>query len=217
MNIDSAIPRCYRVGEDAVTLQTAGPVRLASQQRIWALAAQFEQQTAIRAVVPGMNNLTLQFWPECMSADVLMQTMVDAWMESEVSVQSPRIREIPVHYGAASGPDLDVVSAHTGLSPEDIIRCHTEAVYTVFFLGFQPGFAYLGGLPEILATPRRATPRAVVPAGSVAIGGSQTGVYPKDAPGGWQIIGHTDVVLFDAARAEPSFWRPGDSVRFVAI
>jgi KipI family sensor histidine kinase inhibitor len=146
----------------------------------------------------------------------LIKELLLGWKQVKVQQQAGRLVEIPVRYGGEWGPDLVDISAHTGLPPDEVIRMHSQAEYTVFFIGFQPGFAYLGGMPAQLTTPRRASPRQAVPAGSVAIGGAQTGVYPKTSPGGWQILGHTDVVLFDPARDEPSLWMPGDRVRFVS-
>jgi KipI family sensor histidine kinase inhibitor len=118
----------------------------------------------------------------------------------------PNVVEVPVIY---DGPDLDDVAAHAGMARDDVIRLHASGSYTVAFLGFLPGFAYLLGLPAALATPRRATPRATVPAGSVAIGGAQTAVYPAEGPGGWQLIGRTDKAL------TPGWALPGDVVRFM--
>jgi inhibitor of KinA len=125
--------------------------------------------------------------------------------------------EIPVCYGGEFGPDLDAVAAHCRLSAADVVSRHSGADYLVHAIGFTPGFPYLGGLPDALRTPRRDTPRQRVPAGSVAIGGAQTGVYPVDSPGGWQIIGRTSVALFSALREPASLLRPGDRVRFRAI
>lgn len=124
--------------------------------------------------------------------------------------------EIPVTYGGESGPDLDEVAAHAGLSREAVIERHCGAEYRVAMLGFTPGFAYLLGLDAALRMPRRATPRTRVPAGSVAIGGAQTGVYPRETPGGWHLIGRTSLDLFDPARDPPALLRPGQRVRFIA-
>jgi KipI family sensor histidine kinase inhibitor len=109
------------------------------------------------------------------------------------------------------------VARQSGLAREEVVRLHQSGEYTVFFLGFQPGFAYLGGMDRRLATARRKEPRLAVPAGSLAIGGEQTGIYPSASPGGWQLIGRTSVALFDPARDPPSLLLPGDSVRFVDI
>lgn len=124
---------------------------------------------------------------------------------------------LPVCYGGDHGPDLGAVAAHTRLSPEAVIAAHSGADYLVHAIGFVPGFPYLGGLPAELATPRRATPRARVPPGSVGIGGVQTGVYPLETPGGWNLIGRTPARLFDVARAEAGLLRAGDRVAFQPI
>jgi KipI family sensor histidine kinase inhibitor len=128
-----------------------------------------------------------------------------------------RIVEIPTIYGGERGPDLPFVARHAGLSEREVVGLHTEPLYDVYMLGFTAGFAYLGGLPERLAVPRLATPRLKVPAGSVGIGGTQTGIYPVESPGGWRIIGQTGLRLFDASRLPPASLLPGDKVRFIAV
>jgi len=128
-----------------------------------------------------------------------------------------RLVEIPVRYGGECGPDLEDVARHAGLPPERVVELHASASYLVCFLGFSPGFPYLDGLPPELATPRLPSPRKRVPAGSVAIGGSQAGVYPMDSPGGWRIIGRTPLALFDAQASPPALLAMGDRVRFVPI
>lgn len=128
-----------------------------------------------------------------------------------------RVIEIPVRYGGDFGPDLAHVAAHAAMSDEEVVRRHTAAEYLVSCVGFMPGFPYLIGLPNKLSTPRRATPRTHVPAGSVAIGGSQTGIYPTASPGGWNLIGRTDLSLFDPQREPPALLQAGDRVRFRAL
>ena len=137
-------------------------------------------------------------------------------MDGESPEGRSRLATIAVRYGGADGPDLDEVAALHGLRPSDVVDLHAGATYRVFFLGFAPGFAYLGPLPAELVTPRRATPRERVPAGSVAIAGEQTGVYPFETPGGWQLIGRTEERLWDLDpdRRSPALLQPGDSVRF---
>jgi len=125
--------------------------------------------------------------------------------------------EIPVLYGGEHGPDLESSAIELGLAPDELVRRHTAGDYTVAMIGFAPGFPYLSGLDPALALPRLATPRARVDAGSVAIGGAQTGIYPRESPGGWRLLGRTPWVLFDATRERPSRLQPGDRVRFVAI
>jgi len=126
------------------------------------------------------------------------------------------IVEIPVHYGGADGPDLEDVARFAGLTPGEVVALHSGAIYDVHFLGFTPGFAYLGEVPERIACPRLDAPRRAVPAGSVAIAGRQTGVYPSRTPGGWRLVGRTTVAMFDAARTPMSRLALGDRVRFVA-
>jgi inhibitor of KinA len=130
------------------------------------------------------------------------------------ALDAPRLVEIPVCYGGDLGPDLDDVARMHELSPDEVVRLHSAAEYLVYMIGFMPGFAYLGGLPERIATPRRKTPRTAVPAGTVGIGGRQTGVYPLVSPGGWNLIGRTPVKIFDIARSEPTLLGTGDRVRF---
>jgi KipI family sensor histidine kinase inhibitor len=125
------------------------------------------------------------------------------------------VTHVPVRYGGADGPDLAEVAVRTGLSEDDVVRLHAGAEYRVFCMGFVPGFPYLGMLPEELALPRRSTPRLRVPAGSVAIAGRQTGIYPSDTPGGWHVIGRTDLSAWDPHRDPPALLEPGARVRFV--
>ncbi len=129
----------------------------------------------------------------------------------------PPLVEIAVRYGGADGPDLDLVSDAVGLRPADVVELHAEARYRVLFLGFAPGFAYLGGLPSALVMARRRSPRERVPAGSVAIAGEETAVYPLAMPGGWRLIGRTDAVLFDPGADPPARLRAGMEVRFVPV
>ncbi len=128
-----------------------------------------------------------------------------------------RIVRVPACYGGELGPDLDFVAAHAGLEPRQVIEIHAAATYQVFMLGFTPGFPYLGGMSPRIATPRLETPRQLLPAGSVGIGGEQTGIYPVDSPGGWRLIARTPLRLFDPGAASPFLLAPGDRLRFVPI
>jgi inhibitor of KinA len=135
----------------------------------------------------------------------------------KVALPEPRLVEIPACYGGEYGPDLKDVADMHELTEDAAIELHSSTDYTVYFLGFAPGFAYLGELPKALATPRLATPRRSVPAGSVGIAGSQTGVYPVATPGGWRVLGRTPLKMFQPDRAEMSLLSIGDRVRFVPI
>jgi inhibitor of KinA len=136
---------------------------------------------------------------------------------NSVSQLDIREVEIPVCYGGEYGPDLSVVAAHNSLTIDDVIEIHCSAEYLVYMIGFAPGFPYLGGMPEKIATPRRSTPRLKIPSGSVGIAGAQTGVYPIETPGGWQLIGRTPLSLFRATQMPPTLLRAGDTVRFRPI
>jgi len=211
-----ASPRLHPLGDAALLCELPAPATLAAQQQIWALAAQAAQWPGVEELLPGMNNLTLTFDRARTSLDELLARVTQTWPRLKSTAIEGREIEIPVAYGGDDGPDLADVAAHTGLTPAEVVRRHSEARYVVYFLGFLPGFAFMGGLPPELATPRRSEPRVAVPARSVGIGGEQTGIYPLVSPGGWQLIGRTRLELFDPRAAEPTLLRPGDRVRFVA-
>jgi len=196
-------------------LELEPPVTLESQQRIWGLSQRLADRAEVTEVIPGMNNITVILSnPEQHALDAI-EWLQSWWEKSEALVLETREITIPVIYGGAAGPDLEVVARHSKLTAKQVVEAHAAGRYVVFFIGFQPGFPYLAGLDERLYTPRRAEPRIQVPAGSVGIGGSQTGVYPLAAPGGWQLIGQTSVALFTPEQQPPTFLRPGDNVRFV--
>ncbi len=167
----------------------------------------------IRNLHPAYNSLLIVFDPVVLPHSYV-QHSISTFLEEldSIVLPPPRVVEIPVHY---DGPDLDELAALHGMTPGRVIELHSSAEYIVYFVGFVPGFAYLGGLPEELATPRLQTPRKRVPKGSVAIGGSHTGVYPFETPGGWRLIGRTPLEIFDPHSAELSRLRIGDQVRFV--
>ncbi|MCU6681454.1 5-oxoprolinase subunit PxpB [Leclercia sp. H6W5] len=207
--------RCYLLGETAVVLELEPPVTLATQKRIWRLTQRLGEIPEVVEAIPGMNNITVVLRnPHSLALDAI-ERLQRWWEESEALEPESRYIEIPVVYGTAAGPDLGEVARHAGLTEKQVVELHSSIDYVVWFLGFQPGFPYLGGLPEKLATPRRDEPRLQVPAGSVGIGGAQTGIYPLATPGGWQLIGHTPLPLFDPDRDEPVLLRPGDTVRFI--
>ena len=209
-------PRLHLLGDAALLCELPAPATLAQQQKIWALASEASRWRGVHEVLPGMNNLTLLFDPLEIEASELEIQVFAAWPQLAATAIEGRQIEIPVRYGGEDGPDLADVAAHTGLTPAEVVQRHAAADYIVYFLGFLPGFAFMGGLPTALATPRRAEPRTAVPARSVGIGGEQTGIYPLVSPGGWQLIGRTSIELFDPKNEPPTLLRPGDRVRFVA-
>jgi 5-oxoprolinase (ATP-hydrolysing) subunit B len=166
---------------------------------------------------PAFASVLIDFDPRRRSHQEVEEMVRARLAETRATpISESRRLEIPVRYGGEYGPDLEDVARHTGLSPAEVVRRHSSADYLVYFLGFSPGFPYLGGLPPELASPRLPAPRTKVPAGSVAIGGSQTGIYSMQSPGGWRIIGRTVVRLFDASASPPALLRAGDHLRFVA-
>lgn len=208
-------PRIFPLGDQALVCELPPPATLAYQKRVWHVARMARDWPHVLDVVPGMNNVTLVFDPLHADPDGLAIQLRGAWARAPVEETACRVVEIPVRYGGEAGPDLESVAQHTGYSPREVVERHAAGEYVVFFLGFQPGFAYMGGLDASLATPRRHEPRFAVPAGSVGIGGEQTGIYPATSPGGWQLIGRSDMVLFDPARTPSTALLPGDKVRFI--
>ena len=207
--------RCYLLGERAAVLELEPPLSLESQKRIWSLTTRLREYPNVAEVIPGMNNITLLLSVPQADPVEALEKLQQWWEESESAQPEVRHIDIPVIYGGAEGPDLEEVARLHNLTARQAVEMHSSAEYVVYFLGFQPGFGYLGGLPEALHTQRRAVPRVKVPQGSVGIGGSHTGVYPLASPGGWQIIGNTPLALFDPQASSSTLLRPGDSVRFV--
>ena len=207
-------PRIFPLGDAALVCESPPPATLECQQRVWAAAEAARDWPHVLEVVPGMNNLTLVFDPLEADRDTLANHLLAAWNAASKANAPGREVQIPVQYGGEFGPDLQAVAEHTGLTAREVVQRHADGEYVVFFLGFQPGFAYMGGLEAALHAPRRASPRLEVPAGSVGIGGEQTGIYPATSPGGWQLIGRTELPLFDATRRPPTLLQPGDRVRF---
>lgn len=207
--------RCYLLGERAVVLELEPPVSLVSQQRIWGLNQRLQAHEEVLEVIPRMNNITLLLRDPQHKALDAIERLQRWWEESEAQLPESRQVDIPVIYGGEGGPDLNVVAEQAAMTPKQVVELHSSGNYVVYFIGFQPGFPYLGGLDQRLHMPRRAEPRVLVPAGSVGIGGSQTGVYPLASPGGWQLIGQTQVALFEPKNQPPTLLRPGDTVRFV--
>lgn len=219
-----------RLGEEALLLRLGDSIDEAINARVHALVARIEASRPrwLRDLVPAYESLALFVDVDAFADDADPLTEAGRWLDAlslatnevdgrERRDADDRVIEIPVRYGGEDGPDIDAVATHTGLSVDDVIALHCKNEYRVAMLGFAPGFPYLLGMDQRLAMPRLSTPRARVAAGSVGIGGSQTGIYPRSGPGGWRLIGRTAMTLFDAAREPPAALEPGDRVRFVAV
>lgn len=214
-------PTIHPLGESAVTLSWGTTVSPALSASVQAAADTITAAglPGVVELVPGYAALTVFYDPLHLDYSVLTRRLEALLHDAAVLKAAPapapaREHLIPVRY---NGPDLDEVARQTGLGRAGVIRHHAERWYRVYLLGFAPGFAYLGELDAALELARRGTPRKRVPAGSVAIAGRQTAVYPLDTPGGWHLIGHTDVTLFDPSRDTPSLLQPGDLVRFEPV
>lgn len=213
-------PGVQPLGEAGWTVTLGDRVERATHERVLALAERLATSppTGVLELVPGYATLTVFFDPAVADADALRLRLGELAaapaLPRETDAPEPPVVVLPTRY---DGPDLGEVAERTGLTRDQVIDLHSARVYRVYLLGFAPGFAYLGDLDAALVLPRRREPRPRVPAGSVAIAGAQTGVYPLATPGGWHLLGRTEVRLFDAAREPPALLHPGDRVRFEPV
>lgn len=218
----------YPLGDAAVVIRFGQQIASDVHARIRALATSLEASPfdGLIEYVPAYTTVTVYYDPWVVSghgrynayakvAEVL-QSLCEQLVAADTLAEA-NIVEIPVCYGGEYGPDMMHVAAYHQHTPEEVVAIHTGAIYTVYMLGFAPGFPYLGGMQERIATPRKENPRQRIPAGSVGIAGGQTGIYPMETPGGWQLIGRTYVSLFNPDREQPSLLRAGDRVKFVAV
>ena len=209
------------LGDAALLVVFGAGIDPAVNDRVLTVADDLRQRRlhGVRDIVPAYASCAVHFDPLRTDRVALEAAVEDAIAKSHARPGRPpdAIVEIPVCYGGVFGPDLPALARFGGCSEREVIALHAGRTYRVFMIGFLPGFAYLGPVEDRIAAPRHDAVRPLVPAGSVGIAGHQTGVYPTDAPGGWQIIGRTPCVLFDAAADPPAQLSPGDTVRFVPI
>lgn len=211
--------RFLSLGEAALLVEAGEPSVASANEQATALARALERERLIgvRLIQPAINSVLIRFDPLMTTADAI-RSRVDGLIPQPTQTFDTRSRivEIPVRYGGEDGPDLDGAALALDLTTGDVISQHTAQPFRVLMIGFAPGFPYIGPLPASLTLPRRSTPRAAVPAGSVAIAAGMTGIYPSKLPGGWHLIGRTDVTLFNPQRDPPSLLQAGDGVQFVA-
>lgn len=211
-------PKIVPLGDSALLVQLGEEIDLIVNQRVHALAALLDNSPieGFREAVPAYGTLLIHYDPL-----VLEYAKANQWVKAKLEqIQDSKSRrsrriDVPVKYGGEYGPDLESVAAYHNLQIKDVIRIHSERIYTVYMMGFTPGFPYMGKLDDAIVTPRLQVPRTNVPTGSVAIAGSQTGIYPLTSPGGWRLIGHTSLTLFAPQNDMPFLFAPGDEVKFI--
>lgn len=221
----SEYPRILPANDSSILIEFGDSIDYSINAQVYALQTEIENSNFVDAVIetiPSYRSLLVEYDVGTLNyGDIRDQVSVlvkrTTVMEAAISDQASELHQIPVAYGGELGPDLETVAEHAGLDVEEVIAIHSGTDYHVFMLGFAPGFPYLGGMDERIACPRLSTPRTRVPAGSVGIAESQTGVYPNESPGGWQLIGRTPIALFDVDADPPAAMLPGTQVNFVPI
>lgn len=205
--------RIQPLGDSALLVELGTRLDTALNTRAIALAAALKKRRDVRQAIAGYASVTVQFDPDLATHDSLAAAIKRLAAKRPPMAEPGRLHRIPVTY---DGQDIEAVAAQLGLTPEKIAEIHTRPIYRVFLVGFVPGWAYLGPLPKELELPRRAVPRTMVPAGSLAIAGRQTGIYPLPTPGGWHLIGRTSVKVYLPDSDPPCLFRAGDRVKFFA-
>ena len=207
-------------GDSSILVQFGETIDPVINRKIAATVQMIKQQQikGITDLIPTYCSLLINYDPRVISFSALTER-IRGLLRIEISTSevTKKIYEIPVCYGGEYGPDIQNIADNAGISIEEVIKIHTSQDYLIYMLGFLPGFTYLGGLDERIHTPRLAQPRLKIPAGSVGIGGSQTGIYPMDSPGGWQLMGMTPVKTYDPDREVPILVEAGDYIRFVSV
>ncbi|CAN5659576.1 5-oxoprolinase subunit PxpB [soil metagenome] len=212
-------PRFLPAGDRAVTVELAAEISPEINARVRALSRRLAQEPppGIVDLVPTYRSLLVYFDPSRTGIADLKVRILAMAARNDVPADAPKVLQIPVVYGGEYGPDIEFVARHAGLSAAEVVEIHAGTNYLVYMMGFNTGFPYLGGMSAKIAAPRLHAPRTRIPAGSVGIAQQQTGIYPVDSPGGWQIIGRSPVRLFDPHRDPPVAIEAGDFIRFVAI
>lgn len=218
----TSFPRIVPAGDSAILIELGSEIDPTVNDQVYSLASDIENTniTGVTELVPTYRSLLVNYDPMAIGFNEIydvMNQIVENQSNRESADFEPVVIELPVVYGGEDGPDIENVAGYAGISASEVIEIHSSTDYRVYMIGFAPGFPYLGGLDERIATPRLKTPRVLVPAGSVGIAESQTGVYPNASPGGWQLIGRTATKLFDVNSPKPSKITPGSRVRFVPV
>lgn len=231
MDTNVSYPHIYSLSETSMVVQFADTINPDIHLRILTFIDLLTRDPfpGFIECVPSYTGVAIFYKPRDVLAnapttllspsDLVRQQLEEYTAESaeHSAAVSQETIEIPVCYDLSLGPDLQEVAEHNSLTIDEVIQIHSEGIYQVYMLGFSPGFPFLGGMDEAIATPRKKQPRLTIPAGSVGIAGKQTGIYPMQTPGGWQLVGQTPFKLFDLNRNEPSLLKPGHLIRFTPI
>lgn len=212
--------RILTAGDSSILIEFGKEINPEINGKITSLVQLMKEQhiEGVVDMIPAFCTLLVNYDPRVITYEEIRDRMEKLLkIETRASESRRRVYEIPVCYGGEYGPDIENIAEHAGLSVEEVIRIHSSRDYLIYMLGFLPGFCYLGGLDERIHTPRLANPRIKINAGSVGIGGSQTGIYPLDSPGGWQLMGMTPVKTYDPERELPILVEAGDYIRFVPV
>lgn len=215
----------YPLGDSAVILEFGTEITPRIQNKVQLVSSFLEKNPPRWMIefIPAFTTVTILYNPNSFKNKELPYEVVSTEVRNILSkIESTdriehRLVEIPVCYGGELGPDLEYVANYNNLTPAEVIQIHTSEDYLVYMIGFAPGFPYIGGMSEKIATPRKASPRLKIPARSVGIAGMQTGIYPIETPGGWQLIGRTPIELFQPNAHPPSLLKAGDKIRFFQI
>ena len=212
--------RFVPAGDKAFVIELGDGISPEINRSVHNLLLSIEKQgiPGILDMVPTYRSILINYDPLTLPPNELEERVRELTQDlDETPPAASRVVELPTSYGGEHGSDLGYVAEHNGLTEEEVIALHSGTDYLVYMMGFTPGFTYLGGMSEKIATPRLQTPRTAIPAGSVGIAERQTGVYPIESPGGWQLIGRTPVRLFDPSKQPPVIAEPGDYIRFVPV
>lgn len=213
-------PKFLAAGDGAIVIELGDEISIECNRRIHSLHREIvrENLPGIIDIIPTYRSILVQYDVTLVSFGELKDRLSEVEGSSaEVTEENVNVVQLPVLYGGDYGPDLEYVARNAEMEVDEVIELHSAMDYPVYMMGFTPGFPYLGGMSEQIATPRLDTPRGVIPAGSVGIAEAQTGVYPIESPGGWRLIGRTPLRLFDVTRTPPSLIEAGDRVRFVPL
>ncbi len=213
-------PRFRLVGDRGLLVEYGDAIdpEINRKVRIMSVALDRDTPQGVLEVIPTYRSILIQYDPSLSEPTALEKAL--AGLEDrldEISIPEPETVEIPVCYGGPYGPDLDFVAQANNMTPEKVIEIHTSTAYQIYMIGFTPGFPFLGGMDERIATPRLESPRTAVPAGSVGIANNQTGMYPVTSPGGWRLIGRTPLKLFNPDKENPFLYQAGDLIKYKPI